>query len=66
MKITLTFSRSNPGVLDFTPNPKNHLCKGRNDCKGKGGCRTGDRGCAGKNTCKARGGCAVKDGKPIR
>lgn len=36
-----------------------HLCKGNNDCKGKGGCRSGDRGCRGKNTCKGKGGCAV-------
>ncbi len=42
-----------------------HDCAGKNSCKGKGGCKTGDAGCAGKNTCKAKGGCAVKDGKPV-
>ncbi len=36
-----------------------HACKGRNDCSGKGGCKTGDNGCAGKNSCKGKGGCAV-------
>lgn len=41
-----------------------HDCAGKNSCKGKGGCKTGDAGCAGKNTCKGKGGCAVKDGKP--
>jgi len=36
-----------------------HVCKGRNDCKGQGGCKTGDNGCAGKNSCKGKGGCAT-------
>jgi hypothetical protein len=35
-----------------------HICKGHNDCKGKGGCKSGDNGCAGKNSCKGKGGCA--------
>ncbi len=42
-----------------------HDCAGKNSCKGKGGCKSGDKGCAGKNTCKGKGGCAVKDGKPV-
>jgi hypothetical protein len=42
-----------------------HDCAGKNSCKGKGGCKSGDGGCAGKNTCKGKGGCAVKDGKPV-
>jgi hypothetical protein len=41
-----------------------HGCAGQNSCKGKGGCKSGDKGCAGKNTCKGKGGCAMKDGKP--
>jgi hypothetical protein len=45
--------------------PKDHSCKGHNDCKGQGGCKSGDNGCAGKNTCKGKGGCATKDGKPV-
>ena len=36
-----------------------HVCKGKNDCKGQGGCKSGDNGCAGKNSCKGKGGCAV-------
>ena len=36
-----------------------HACKGFNDCKGQGGCKSGDAGCASKNSCKAKGGCAV-------
>ena len=39
--------------------PKDHSCKGKNDCKGQGGCKSGDAGCAGKNSCKGKGGCAV-------
>ena len=35
-----------------------HVCQGRNQCKGQGGCGTGDGGCAGKNSCKGKGGCA--------
>ncbi len=40
-----------------------HICKGHNDCKGKGGCKTGDGGCAGKNSCKGKGGCAAASAK---
>ncbi len=43
-----------------------HDCAGKNTCKGKGGCKTGDNGCAGKNSCKGKGGCATKDGKPVK
>lgn len=35
-----------------------HACKGLNECKGQGGCKTGDNGCKGKNSCKGKGGCA--------
>lgn len=37
-----------------------HDCAGKNTCKGKGGCKTGDNGCKGKNSCKGKGGCEVK------
>jgi hypothetical protein len=36
-----------------------HACKGQNECKGQGGCGSGDNGCAGKNSCKGKGGCSV-------
>jgi hypothetical protein len=36
-----------------------HVCKGHNECKGQGGCQSGDNGCAGKNSCKGHGGCAT-------
>ena len=38
-----------------------HACKGMNECKGQGGCSSGDAGCAGKNTCKGLGGCATTE-----
>ena len=38
-----------------------HVCKGMNDCKGKGGCASDEakHACKGKNECKGKGGCAV-------
>ena len=35
-----------------------HVCKGHNECKGKGGCGTDKNTCAGHNACKGKGGCA--------
>ena len=32
-------------------------CKGKNDCKGQGGCKTATNDCAGQNECKSKGGC---------
>ena len=52
-------------LADEKEKGETHDCAGKNSCKGKGGCKTGDKGCAGKNTCKGKGGCAVKDGKPV-
>ena len=40
-----------------------HSCAGKNDCKGQGGCKTGDGGCSGKNSCKGKGGCATDGSK---
>ena len=38
-----------------------HVCKGMNDCKGKGGCASdaAKHACKGKNECKGMGGCAA-------
>ena len=41
------------------PGGEKHICKGHNECQGKGGCASGNNGCAGKNTCKGNGGCAT-------
>jgi hypothetical protein len=38
-----------------------HDCKGKNACKGQGGCGTSDKGCKGKNSCKGHGGCSTMD-----
>jgi len=32
-------------------------CKGKNECKGQGGCKTATNECAGLNECKLKGGC---------
>ncbi len=54
------------GVLADPAKPDpDHGCAGKNTCKGKGGCKSGDNGCGGKNSCKGKGGCAIKDGKPV-
>ena len=53
------------GVLAEKEKGETHGCAGKNSCKGKGGCKSGDNGCGGKNSCKGKGGCAVKDGKPV-
>jgi hypothetical protein len=37
---------------------KDHMCAGKNECKGMGGCKTSANACAGKNECKGKGGCA--------
>ena len=36
-------------------------CAGRNDCKGKGNCKTALNACKGQNPCKAHGGCKPLD-----
>ena len=39
---------------------KSHACKGKNPCKGQGGCAVeGQNECKGKNPCKGKGGCKV-------
>jgi len=53
------------GVLADDKKGETHDCAGKNSCKGKGGCKSGDNSCAGKNSCKGKGGCATKDGKPV-
>jgi len=35
------------------------MCKGINECKGKGACKAGEGGCKGKNSCKGKGITAV-------
>lgn len=32
--------------------PKTVKCKGANECKGKGGCKSAENACKGKNSCK--------------
>ena len=54
----------NPGVsLQTMGEPQKtipkHSCKGMNECKGQGGCKTADHACKGMNECKGKGGCAT-------
>ncbi len=64
-----TFSLSDNGKVQVADSKKadkaadKHACKGMNGCKGKGNCKSGDKGCAGKNSCKGKGGCASSDVK---
>lgn len=50
-----------------SPRPKragkraSNCCKGMNDCKGKGMCKTDKHDCKGMNACKGRGGCKPSD-----
>ena len=41
--------------------PKIQDCSGNNDCKGLGGCKSGDNGCKFKNSCKGKGGCHITE-----
>ena len=46
-------------VAPVKKEPKVQDCGGSNDCKGLGGCKSGDHGCKFKNTCKGKGGCSI-------
>lgn len=37
--------------------PPKHACKGQNDCKSQGGCKTDKHACKAQNDCKGQGGC---------
>ena len=47
----------------FASEGATHACNGQNDCKGQGGCKTGNNGCKAKNSCKGKGGCATDGSK---
>ena len=38
---------------------ESHGCKGMNQCKGQGGCKTEAHSCKGHNECKGQGGCKM-------
>ncbi len=46
-----------PGSSSMSAMGDKHGCKGQNDCKGHGGCKSSNNGCRGKNDCKGHGGC---------
>ena len=45
------------GDATAAPAAAKECCKNKNECKGKGGCKTDTNDCAGKNECKGKGGC---------
>jgi hypothetical protein len=51
---------SSAGVLAADQSPGKHDRKGKNACKGQGGCKSSDNGCKRKNSCKGQGGCSGK------
>jgi len=59
--VSKTFaSTSSKAGIQVNENGKDkakHDCKGKNACKGQGGCGSSDNGCKGKNSCKGQGGC---------
>jgi hypothetical protein len=55
-------AQDGPAVESKAPK---HVCQGRNECKGQGGCAhgCGNNGCHGRNDCKGKGGCASEAAK---
>ena len=49
-------------AADHHEKGEKHVCKGQNECKGKGGCATASKHeCKGHNECKGQGGCKTGD-----
>ncbi len=46
-----------PGTSAPVADKTKHACKGQNECKGLGGCKTDKNECKGQNACKGQGGC---------
>jgi hypothetical protein len=59
-----TVKATKAGLRYVNDKTAKHSCKGKNDCKGQGGCKTSDNGCKAKNSCKGKGGCATDGSKP--
>ncbi len=57
-----TQTRSLVAQEEVTEGGEKHVCRGRNECKGQGGCATSARhDCKGQNDCKGQGGCKPGD-----
>lgn len=52
-----------PAAHAEAPVGDKECCKGKNDCKAKGNCKTDKNDCAGQNECKGKGGCKAPDCK---
>lgn len=55
------FSRLSPEGKSLAIKLASASCKGQNDCKGLGSCKTNEHACAGLNGCKGQSQCAFKD-----
>jgi hypothetical protein len=53
-------TRADPPPTMAAPK-RGSCCKGMNECKGKGMCKTDDNDCKGLNECKGKGGCKPPD-----
>jgi len=60
--VSKTFAAESAGTpAGDSKDASKHDCKGKNACKGQGGCGTSDNGCKGKNSCKGHGGCSTAE-----
>ena len=50
-----------PPIFDGKTGVRGGCCKGMNECKGKGMCKTDRNDCKGMNQCKGQGGCKPVD-----
>src|SRR5262249_41850943 len=50
-----------PGTVAVRQRPCKASCKGQNECKGRGNCKTEKTDCKGQNQCKGQGGCRGMD-----
>ncbi len=56
---TLAFPLAGTAFADDEPPAAKHACRGLNECKGQGACKTDLNACKGQNECRALGGCAT-------
>jgi hypothetical protein len=42
-----------------------HACKGQNECRSQGGCKTDTHACKGQNDCRSQGGCKTAGVEPL-
>jgi len=55
------FNRLNPEGKSLALKLASQACKGNNECKGLGSCKTAEHSCAGKNSCAGTSACKFSD-----